>query len=135
MHAYNHGTIVNWLERTAENLDTLQHEMPHIPPLQLVPFASKKRIDRDAIDREFNDKGKAGTAQADTGNNDAERIVEQHDDADIGGRGRSADFRRTQDITEGRANTSIRETAGGLEGREVRPGLNGGTGGHLPTGG
>ncbi len=133
MHAYNHGTVVNWLERTAENLEKLTHELPHVPPLKLMPFASKKRIDQDAVDREFSDKGTPGAVEAHLTDNTTERLFGHDDDNGVGGRGRPADLGNAEDAPNGRPATRIGEATGGHEGGEMRPGANGGAGGYLPT--
>ncbi len=91
MKKYNFGTVINWLERTAKNVEKLKADFPHVPDLDLVPFASRREIRYEAAHRKYSDSGTAGTTQVDVGAKSAADGSYGNDDADFGGRGRPVD--------------------------------------------
>ncbi len=109
--SYNHGTVINWLERTAENVQKLKADFPHIPDL-----------DREKFNRKYSDSGKTEAAQVGTGAEPAKDGTRNIDDDGERGRGRPTDLGFAEAVAKGLTLGNFGKTEGGLPGPEVRPG-------------
>ncbi len=122
--AYNHGTVINWLERTAENVQKLKADFPHIPDLDLVPFCARREIERAKFNRKYSNEGKAEAAQVGSGAELAKDGSTVVDDDGERGRGRPTDPGFAEAITKGLQADNLSKAARGQPGGEVRPGAN-----------
>ncbi len=120
--AYNHGTVINWLERTAENVKSLKADFPHIPDMDLVPFCTKRRIDREKLDRKYSNEGKAGTTEVDLRTEPSKDGSGEFNHDGERGRGRSTDPGLAALVAQRLAPADLSEAAGGQSGGEVRQG-------------
>lgn len=51
--AYDHGTITDWLTRTAENVKKLKSEYPNIPDLDLVTFCTAAKLNMTEVEKRY----------------------------------------------------------------------------------
>jgi hypothetical protein len=128
LKGFEAGTVRDFLTRTAANMEKLHADFPHIPPLQLMPFAATREIKWDAVNDQFGDKGKAGASQENPGIHAAEHGGNGHDAPRWDGRGRPKDIGLSERAAEGQQAANLVQAARRFQGGEVRPGANGGAG-------
>ena len=127
--AYNHGSAVDWLNRTAENTKKLKHEFPHVPDLDLVGFGAAKKINWEAArakygeaDSQRNNEGASGAAEENGRVHSEEHDTTEFNSNDLGRHGRSTDPGLAKAIAQRFADISVGTTERRLPGREVRQG-------------
>ena len=120
MKKYNHGTVIDWLERTAANVKKLKHDFPHVPDLDLVSFCSRKDIRYEAAHNKYSNKGETGAPEVDAGAKSTPDGSSGLSDASLGGPGRPTDVGLIKAVAQGLAASREREGAGGQPGGEVR---------------